>query len=108
MLGYKFLYFMNLMQYCGINLSKSERRPVVKVRGNFYESSVFKKSWKIVSPQPEYSLHVYSFGIRLFLSVTYSKSHVIITVSDGLSIIIIIIIRYGCLLSQACSSWYFS
>ena len=71
MLDYKFIYFANLVQYCGINLSKSERTSVVKDRRNGYETSVSKKGGEIVLPEREYSLHIYSFGIRLFLCLCH-------------------------------------
>jgi len=67
----KFIYFVNGMQYCGINLSKSERTPVVKDRKNGYETSVSKKDGEIVLPERKYSLHVYTFGIRLFLCLCH-------------------------------------
>ena len=62
---------MNLMQYGGINLSKSEWSSVLKGRRNGYETWVSKERWEIVLPEREYSLYVYSFGIRLFLCLSH-------------------------------------
>ena len=71
MLDCKFIYFVNLIQYCGINLSKSERTSVVKDHRKGYETSVSEKGRDIVLPEREYSLHVYSFGNRLFLCLCH-------------------------------------
>jgi hypothetical protein len=44
---------MNLMHYCGINLSKSERSSVVQGRRNGHKTSVFKKNCEKMFYQSE-------------------------------------------------------
>ena len=73
---------MNLMQYGGINLSKSEWSSVLKGRRNGYETWGFqRKVGNCFTRTRIFFVCLQFWHPFVLVSVTYSKSHLIITVS---------------------------